>query len=103
VQTTILSSRRFVEKNLSTKGCQKPEAKATSGRNIKVDCKTQTEADSRQRDWQVLTFHLFFIFLLNQHIKHIYIFLNLNQQIVVFKKRGGFDLVCTTLLQHGYK
>jgi hypothetical protein len=27
----------------------------------------------------------------------------LNQQIVVFKKRGGFDLVCTTLLQHGYK
>jgi hypothetical protein len=28
-----------------------PKPKGTSSRNTKVDCKTQTEADNRQRDW----------------------------------------------------
>jgi len=49
-----------------------PKPKATSGRNTKVDCKTQTEADSRQRDWLSSDIPFIFHFLLYQHKKHLF-------------------------------
>jgi hypothetical protein len=53
VQIADLSSRRFVEKNICYhgEGRQEFEARNHSGRNTKVDCETQTEGNSRQRDF----------------------------------------------------
>jgi hypothetical protein len=47
VSTVADLVKKFINMEMDAKN---PKPKATSGRNTKVDCKIQTEADSRQRD-----------------------------------------------------